>query len=110
MITQAQVKAVLTEDEETERRDDVATLRIELDAIPGAVWQAELTSSLPSDVRVTLFELGAQKCALLTFPPGQQQYALEAFEAARKVANDVSHEAHQAARAARESRRPAPGG
>jgi hypothetical protein len=110
MITQAQVKAVLTEDDETEQREDVATLRIELDAIPGAVWQAELTSSLPPDVRVTLFELGAQKCALLTFPPGQQRYALEVFEKARKVANEVSDEAHAAARAARASRSPASGG
>lgn len=110
MITQAQVKAVLMEDDEAEKREDVATLRIELDAIPGAVWQAELTSSLPPDVRVTLFELGAQKCALLTFPPGQQQYALEAFEKARKVANEVSDEAHAAARAARASRSPATGG
>ncbi|HYJ07868.1 MAG TPA: hypothetical protein VEX18_02640 [Polyangiaceae bacterium] len=110
MITQAQVKAVLTEDDEAEQREDVATLRIELDAIPGAVWQAELTSSLPPDVRVTLFELGAQKCALLTFPPGQQQYALEVFEKARKVANEVSDEAHAAARAARASRSPATGG
>ena len=111
MATQANVVAVLRneapEDLGEETPAPITTLAIELDAIPGAVWQTELASQMPKDVRVSLFERGAQKCALLTFPEGQLERAYEAFERARKAANEVSHEAHLAARAARASVNPA---
>jgi len=101
--TQAQVKAVL--ESEAVIEDDTETLPIELDAIPGAVWQMELQSLMPPDIRVSLFERGAQKCALLRFPRGRSQQAYQAFDAARQAANELSHQAHQsAARAARLAR------
>ena len=102
MAAQAHVKAV----HGSELRDDgTATLPIELDTIPGAVWQAELQSLMPADLRVSLFERGGQKYALVTFPAGDAQRAEAAFNQALKGANDVSHQAHQTAaneRAARE--------
>ena len=101
--TQAQVKAVL--ESEAVIEGETETLPIELDAIPGAVWQMELQSLMPPDVRVSLFERGAQKCALLRFPRGHSQRAYQAFETARQAANELSHQAHQsAARAARLAR------
>ena len=102
MATQANVRAVLADED----RDagEIATLSIELDAIPGAVWQTELQNLMPPGFRVSLFERGTQKCALLTFPPGQMQQAREAFETALETANEVSQEAHLAAQAAREAR------
>jgi hypothetical protein len=102
MATQANVTAVLGDDDREE--GDIASLSIELDAIPGAVWQTELVNLMPHDIRVSLFERGTQKCALLTFPPGQMERAYFAFEAARKTANEVSHQAHMAAKAAKEAR------
>jgi hypothetical protein len=103
MQTQAQVKAVLDSEE---LDGDETTLALELDAIPGAVWQMELQSLMPPEFRVSLFERGAQKCALLRFPPGEMKRALAAFEAAREAANEVSRDAHrtasEAARAFRE--------
>jgi hypothetical protein len=99
MQTQAQIKAVL--ESEAVVDGDIETLPIELDAIPGAVWQAELHGLMPPEVRVSLFERGSQKCALLRFPSGQAQRALEAFDTARQGANEVSRQAHQAARQAR---------
>ncbi|HKY34786.1 MAG TPA: hypothetical protein VJN18_02500 [Polyangiaceae bacterium] len=110
METQANVVAVLAEapeDGDEAAAGPITTLAIELDAIPGAVWQTELISLMPSDVRVSLFERGAQKCALLTFPEGQMERALEAFEQARQGANEVSQQAHQVAKAARASVGPA---
>lgn len=103
MATQANVTAVHGDEDEDEATS--STLSIELDAMPGAVWQTELSSSLPSDVRVTLFERGAQKCALLMFPPGQRRRAFDAFDAARRAANAVSQEAYLAAQAARQRAR-----
>jgi hypothetical protein len=94
MQTQATVLAVLDNEE---LDGDPTTLALELDAIPGAVWQMELQSLLPPDVRVSLFERGTQKCALLRFPAGDTQRALEAFEAARQAANEVSREAYRSA-------------
>jgi len=100
METQAQVKSLLETEPVSE--GETETLLVELDAIPGAVWQMELHSAMPPDVRVSLFERGTQKCALLRFPRGQGSEAYEAFDAARQTANDVSREVHQAARRARE--------
>jgi hypothetical protein len=99
MQTQAQIKAVL--ESEAVVDGDTETLPIELDAIPGAVWQAELHGLMPAGVRVSLFERGSQKCALLRFPSGQAERALRAFDEARQGANEVSLQAHQAARQAR---------
>jgi hypothetical protein len=111
MATQANVTAVSIDPPDDDETGDAAassenptTLSVELDAIPGAVWQTELLALMPADIRVTLFERGTQKCALLAFPRGEQQRALEAFEAARKTANEVSEQAHLAAQAAREAR------
>ncbi len=95
MQTQAQVKALL--EDEAVIEGDIETLPIELDAIPGAVWQMELHALMPPDVRVSLFERGAQKCALLRFPRGRAQEAVEAFDRARQAANETSHQAHQSA-------------
>ena len=81
---------------------DTETLPVELDAIPGAVWQMELHSLMPPDVRVSLFQRGAQKCALLRFPRGRAQQAYQAFDAARQAANELSHQAHLSARQARD--------
>jgi hypothetical protein len=105
MATQANVTAIL--DEEVRDDGSVAVLAIELDAIPGAVWQMELTSLLPGDIRVSLFEQGARKCALLTYPQGERERALAAFEQARQAANQVSRDSHAAARAASERPRQA---
>jgi hypothetical protein len=101
--TQAQVKARL--DDEAVVDGEIETLPIELDGIPGAVWQMELHSLMPADVRVSLFERGARKCALLKFTRGGAEQAFEAFESALRTANEVSRELHQnAAQAAREAR------
>jgi hypothetical protein len=108
--TQANVLQVLSDEERCAGGDGepaaITTLSIELDAIPGAVWQTELEALMPKDIRVSLFERGSQKCALLTFPEGQQERALKAFEQARQGANEVSEQAHQAAKAARASGNP----
>jgi len=93
--TEAQVKALL--ESEAAIDGDTETLPIELDAIPGAVWQMELQSLMPPEVRVSLFERGAQKCALLRFPRGCSKQALEAFDTARRAANEVSQQAHRSA-------------
>lgn len=101
MAATAEVKAVLA----SEPRDDgTATLPIELNEIPGAVWQAELQSSMPEDMRVSLFERGGQKWALVTFSDGDTARAQAAFERALEGANEVSHESHLAAARARSSR------
>lgn len=101
--TQAQVKARL--DDEAVVDGEIETLPVELDGIPGAVWQMELHSLMPADVRVSLFERGARKCALLKFPRGGAEQAFEAFESALRTANEVSRELHQnAAQAVREAR------
>ena len=102
MVTQAEVVAVL--ENEIREEGETAMVPIELDAIPGAVWQTELQSLMPRDVRVSLFERGAQKCALLSFSAGEFQRAFAAFESALKAANEVSHQAHAAALRARETR------
>jgi len=96
------VKAVLTDEAVVE--GETETLPIELDAIPGAVWQMELHALMPSEVRVSLFERGARKCALLRFPQGSAEHALRAFERALITANQVSHEVHSAAQSARQAR------
>jgi hypothetical protein len=107
VATQANIVAVLRNEAPEDLGDEapapITTLAIELDAIPGAVWQTELASQMPSDIRVSLFERGAQKCALLTFPEGQLERAYEAFEKARCAANEVSQQAYLAAKAARAS-------
>ena len=103
MQTQAEVIGVY--EDETIVEGDTATLPIELDAIPGAVWQMELMSLMPKDVRVSLFERGGRKVALLRFPQGETRRAVEAFEAARVGANDVSRESHRVARSASERAR-----
>jgi hypothetical protein len=101
MAAQAEVKAVLA----SEARDDgTATLPIELTEIPGAVWQAELQSLLPEDMRVSLFERGGQKCALVTFADGDPARAQAAFERALQGANEVSQQSHLAAALARSAR------
>jgi hypothetical protein len=106
--TQAQIKGRL--DEEAVVDGEIETLPVELDAIPGAVWQMELHALMPADVRVSLFERGARKCALLKFPRGGADAAYRVFETALATANEVSHELHlnaaQAAREARASQRP----
>lgn len=83
---------------------EMETLPIELDAIPGAVWQMELHALMPPDVRVSLFERGARKCALLRFPQGAAERAFGAFERALRAANQVSLEVHSAAQSARQAR------
>ena len=103
MQTQAQIKARL--EDEAVVDGEIETLPVELDGIPGAVWQMELHSLMPPDVRVSLFERGARKCALLKFPRGGADEAYRAFEAALRTANDVSRELHlNAAQAMREAR------
>lgn len=101
METRAQVKAVLPSEE---REDGTATLPIELDVIPGAVWRSALQSLLPDDMRVSLFEQGGRKCALVTFAAGQQAQALATFTEALQEANDVSEQAHSAAASERRAR------
>jgi len=101
MATEAQIKSVL--DEEAHEADGMATLPIELDAIPGAVWQAELQSLMPEGMRVSLFEQGSRKCALLRFPIEQRPLAGEAFARALQGANEVSQQAHRLAKAAVEA-------
>ena len=109
MATEPEVEAVL--ESEPPPAAEITTLSIELDAIPGAVWQTELHALMPPDIRVSLFERGTQKCALLTFPPGERQRASDAFDVALKAANEVSEQAHAAALQARVARGsvPAPG-
>lgn len=102
MVTQANIIAVL--DDELREVGEATMVRIDLDAIPGAVWQTELQSALPAEVRVSLFERGTQKSALLTFPAGQFASAHAAFVSALSAANEVSEEAHAAAVRAREAR------
>ena len=94
MATQAQVKAVHPSED---REDGNATLPIELSEIPGAVWQAELQALMPAEMRVSLFERGGQKFALVTFPAGQGDSAEAAFRQALHGANEVSDEAHRVA-------------
>ena len=101
MATQAQLKAVHASED---RADGNATLPIELDDIPGAVWQAELQALMPSDMRVSLFERGGQKFAIVTFPAGQSQSAEAAFKQALRGANEVSAEAHRVAASQRSAR------
>lgn len=87
------------------RDDGTSTLLLELDAIPGAVWQAELRELLAPDIRAVLFERGGQKCALLTFATEHEPKAQQAFAAALGAANEVSQQAHAiAAKAASEAR------
>lgn len=101
--TEAQIKALLEDEAIVE--GEIETLPVELDGIPGAVWQMELHSLMPSDVRVSLFERGARKCALLKFPRGGAQAAYRAFETALHTANEISRELHlNAAQAVREAR------
>ena len=101
MAVQAQLKGVRS----SEARDDgTATLTLELDTIPGAVWQLELQSLLPEGTRVSLFERGGQKCALVTSSVGDAEQALAAFERALTGANEVSREAHLAAESQRKAR------
>lgn len=102
MATQASIKAVL--EGEAQQDDGVTTLPIELDEIPGAVWQAELQSLLPPELRVSLFERSGRKCALLRFATVDLQAASAAFASALAGANEVSEQAHRAARAALEAR------
>src|SRR4051812_45862815 len=101
MAAEAHVKAVLASET---REDGNATLPIELDAIPGAVWQTELQSLMPDDMRVSLFERGGQKCALVTFAAGQEQRAQAAFDLALKGANEVSAHAYAIVASARIAR------
>lgn len=104
--TRAQIKALLEDEAVVE--GETETLPVELDAIPGAVWQMELHSLMPPDIRVSLFERGSRKCALLKFPRGGAEQAFQAFETALQAANEVSHELHQsAAQAARDALRQA---
>jgi hypothetical protein len=105
MATQAKILGVL--EEPSTRDDGTATLPVELDAIPGAVWQAELQCLMPRDFRVSLFERGSQKCAFLSFPAEQRQEAYDAFERALQGANEVSTEAYRAAARARDAGRTA---
>lgn len=103
MQTQAQIKALL--EDEAVVDGEIETLPVELDGIPGAVWQMELHSLMPADVRVSLFERGSRKCALLKFPRGGAEQAFQAFESALRTANAVSQELHRnAAQAVREAR------
>jgi hypothetical protein len=94
MATQANILDIL---EAVPRDDGALTLPVELDAIPGAVWQAELQSLLPEGMRVSLVEHGAQKRALLTFPAELLPEAHLAFERALAGANEVSRESYRAA-------------
>jgi len=104
MAVQAQIRTVLA----SEPRDDgTAMLTIELDDIPGAVWRAELESLMPGDMRVSLFERGEQKLAVITHPAGDEQRARTAFSEALHGANEVSHEAHAAVARARAARQQA---
>ena len=100
MATQATIRNIV----ESEELEQSTTLAIELDDIPGAVWQAELQALMPEDIRATLFERGGQKFALLKFPDDQRDRARTAFEQALSGANEVSQQAHSAARAARDAR------
>lgn len=114
MATQASIKAVLEiEDREELEPNGQETLPVELDAIPGAVWQLELQGLMPPGMRVSLFEKGSRKCALLRFSPGQREEAYAAFEKALAGANEVSEQSHRAAAQAvervRRDSKPAPG-
>jgi hypothetical protein len=101
--TTAQVIAVHAD--ETVVEGEMEMLPIELDAIPGAVWQMELHGLMPPEVRVSLFERGSRKCALLKFARGHAESARAAFESALEAANAVSQEVHRsAAQAARRLR------
>lgn len=102
MSNQANIKGFL--ESEAQEDEGTAALPVELDAIPGAVWQAELQSLMPPDVRVSLFEQGGRKCAVLRFPSGEVERAREAFVTALQGANEVSEQAHVAAKAALEAR------
>jgi len=102
MVTEASILAVLKD--EALQDDGTVTLPIELSDIPGAVWQAELQSLMPPDVRVSLFERGGRKCALLRFPADGMDRAPSVFAEALQGANEVSREAHEAAKAVREAR------
>lgn len=111
MATQASILAVLETEALEAEPGGLNSLPLELDAIPGAVWQAELHALMPKDVRVSLFELGARKLAILRFAPGERERALAAFEKALADANEVSEQSHQVAaqaRARRESERAEP--
>lgn len=111
MATQASVVAVLESEALEAEPGGLNALPLQLDAIPGAVWQAELHALMPKDVRVSLFELGARKCAILRFQPGEREAALAAFERALAGANEVSEQSYQVAaqaRARRESERAGP--
>jgi len=101
MAAQAKVKGMLSSEA---REDGTETLTFELDTIPGAVWQLELQALLPPGMRVSLFERGGQKCALLTCTTGNTEQAVAAFEQALSGANQVSHEAHRAAANDRKAR------
>jgi hypothetical protein len=101
MAAQAQVTAELANEL---REDGTATLTLELDVIPGAVWQLELQSLLPEGMRVSLFERGGQKCALLTFSAPDAGQARVSFEQALSGANQVSQEAHLIAANSRRAR------
>lgn len=114
MATQARIKAVLEiEDREELEPNGQETLPVELDAIPGAVWQMELQGLMPPGMRVSLFEKGSRKCALLRFAAGERDQAYAAFENALAGANAVSEESHRAAAQAvervRRDSKPAPG-
>jgi hypothetical protein len=91
MAVQAQIRAVLAGEP---RDESTGTLAFELDEMPGAVWRTELESLMPSDMRVTLLERGAQKYALVTFPAGEEKRAEAAFSEALHGANEVSRDAH----------------
>jgi hypothetical protein len=91
VAVQAKVKGVLSSEA---REDGTETLTFELDTIPGAVWQLELQALLPPGLRVSLFERGGRKCALVTSTRGDTEQAVAAFERAVSGANQVSHEAH----------------
>jgi len=107
--TKAQVIAVHADEAVVEGETEM--LPIELDAIPGAVWQMELHGLMPADVRVSLFERGSRKCALLKFARGRAESARAAFESALEAANAVSQEVHRsAAQAARRVREQAEAG
>ncbi len=92
------------------RDDGSSTVSVELTAVPGAVWQTELRSLLPNDVRASLFERGGRKYALVSFPSGQEDSARASFERALRSANEISLQAHAAAASERLARRRAAGG
>jgi hypothetical protein len=107
--TRAEIKGLLEDEIIVEEKTE--TLPVELDAIPGAVWQMELHALMPQEVRVTFFERGSRKCALLRCPRGQGAAAFESFVSALKVANEVSHELHlNAARVVKQAREEADAG